>query len=74
MLKPNGHFLFEFLSNHGCAGEGKEHYSDGLKGMYNNGYTQEELRKLCNDLGLAIEWLEEIDCSDVNNIWLCVKK
>lgn len=76
VLKPGGCFLFEFLGGHGVAGEGNEHYSGGLEGMYNNGYTQDEIRGLCASLGIPIAWIEEVPITEdgVTNIWLCVEK
>lgn len=80
VLKPKGRFLFEFLGRHGCAGEGKEHYSGGLTGMYNNGYTLKEMEDLIKEIGLNKVFLEEkIYASGgkdgpVSNFWLCCEK
>ena len=78
VLKPKGRFLFEFLGGHGCAGEGKEHYSGGLTGMYNNGYTSKEIEDLITDLKLNKVFLEEKILGNgpeaISNFWLCCEK
>lgn len=78
ILKPNGFMAHEFLGGNWIAGTNKEHYSGGITGMYNNGYTQNELITMCAELGLFVREIEEIDLSHyekgTTNIWLTIKK
>lgn len=74
VLKPGGRFLFEFLGGNYIGGEGNDHYSGGLQGMYNNGYTVEELKKIEKELNLKTIHITEIDMSSLSekgttNIW-----
>ncbi len=83
ILNPGGFFLHEFLGGNYIVGKEKEHYSvrkireDGtIDGMYNNGYTQEEIKEICQELGLPVFWIEEIKMLEdgTTNIWLCIQK
>lgn len=80
VLKPGGIFLHEFLGGNWIAGEGNEHYSGGLTGMYNNGYSKEELETLGNKLGLKTLEMTIIDIPKAHNeegtqnIWWRVQK
>lgn len=73
VLKFEGRFLFEFLGGNYIGGEGNDHYSGGLQGMYNNGYTIEELKKIEKQLNLKTVHITEIDMSfaekGTTNIW-----
>ncbi|MCP3684504.1 MAG: class I SAM-dependent methyltransferase [bacterium] len=73
VLKPGGKFLYEFFGGNYCAGEGRETYSGGLEGMYNNGYTQDEIRKLLTELGVFIEYIKEnqVIADGTTNLWVC---
>jgi len=76
VLKPGGKFLFEFFAGNYCAGKGRETYSGGLAGMFNNGYTQEEIKDLMQEVGTPIEFMEEtvLMKDGTSNIWVCCKK
>lgn len=78
VLKKGGCFLHEFLSEPYCADKGNEHYSGGLSGMYNNGYTQDELLDLVKELDLNLVFLQEYECHEsrgpVYNLWLSCRK
>ncbi len=76
ILKKGGKFLFEFLGGTYCAGVGKENYSGGLQGMFNNGYTEMEINNLVKDIKLKKVFMEQykIMKDGTTNIWLCCVK
>jgi len=76
VLKVGGHMLFEFFSGSDyCAGKGKELYSGGLEGMYNNGWEMEEIKQAVQDIGMETVFINENKIvKGVSNIWLCCKK
>ena len=82
-LTPEGKILFEFFGPpHACAGRDNNYYSGGVHGkMYNNGYTEDELRLLAEQLNDFVPCkLEFIDKQKVGvkgfppffNYWVCI--
>ena len=77
VLKKGGKFLFEFLGGNYIGGETQEHYSGGPKGgMFNNGYTVEEVRKIMQELGYEEVFINEyqVIADGTTNVWACGKK
>ena len=81
VLKKGGVFIHEFLSGQYCGGSGKDHLSEGVNGMFNNGYYKDEIIGIVNNISgiKLLKCVEEIIIangkeSGLGNIWLVCQK
>jgi SAM-dependent methyltransferase len=85
LLNDNGRIFFEFFGHPDfMGGEGKDAFSGGPEtGMYNNGYTYEEIIRLVKDLPCEIDFIDKWELAEqnghgvvvpFNNYWVCLKR
>lgn len=74
-LKPAGSILFEFFGDLEYYNNGQDVFSgiDGQGGMFNNGYTFEEIPDFVGACGGAVRWIEHQQITETwRNQWVCI--